>query len=293
MRMPDVRDAIKNAHAAIMRLLDAVEDAIAPWRRTDDAGRLKIAETIRDHRKAVRDAWSEELEEIFLYAARYIETCIELCPPEGDLNQRLFFGASSAHAVWAEASRDHDCPPEQQHPGFLRVVSGNFIGLCRRGDDQVKDKPSLLELRNELEREYGDALRSLRSRPEPAVPASSDPASTANRVPTGAGGATAARGDARAAESPHPQNWDHLLPKQQAVIAWMLSQERGKAFTRGQILEDADGIHDKGDDRVVLDQLITLGIIQGTGSRRKRLRLASIPARVPSTLPRHASWADS
>lgn len=92
--------------------------------------------------------------------------------------------------------------------------------------------------------------------------------------------------------NPTSSTWENLSPKQQAVILWVLSQPRGDTFTRSQILENADGIHNKGDDRVVIDQLVDLGLLRTTDGKRPQLRLARIPARTPSTLPRHASWSD-
>lgn len=71
----------------------------------------------------------------------------------------------------------------------------------------------------------------------------------------------------------------------------MLSQPRGQTFTRSQILLSARGVNDKGPDRIVLKQLIELGIIRTIG--RSDLRLVTVPAHVPSTVERHASWSDT
>lgn len=73
---------------------------------------------------------------------------------------------------------------------------------------------------------------------------------------------------------------------------WLLTQPRGETFTRSQILLSAPGVNDKGPDRVILKRLIELRIIR-TIESRSDLRLAALPAHLPSTVKRHASWSDN
>lgn len=91
-------------------------------------------------------------------------------------------------------------------------------------------------------------------------------------------------------EAPQGPDWIDLGPKHQLVIAWLLTKERGETFSRGQILDGVDGLHDKGNDRKVISQLVTAGLLVEVEGKKSQLRLTKLPANVPASQPRDASW---
>ncbi|MCK5944133.1 MAG: hypothetical protein KAI24_19260 [Planctomycetes bacterium] len=85
--------------------------------------------------------------------------------------------------------------------------------------------------------------------------------------------------------------WHNCPPKHQAAIRWLLTQPRGEAFTRAQILTEAPHLHLKGDDRTALRQLAELGILDNPPQSRD-LRLERLPEGIPVELDRHPSWLE-
>ena len=88
---------------------------------------------------------------------------------------------------------------------------------------------------------------------------------------------------------PHLATWWDLAPKHKAAISWLITQPRGEAFTRAQILTNATHLHLKGEDRKVLRELTNLGILKSPPGTRD-LRLERLPEDLPEALDRHSSW---